>query len=229
MVAVVVSGHRGVVDSSSTVISALMTTAWRQRFVRHDFLAKLTDHTTVYHVNSSQPTYLLVLTAVCSAQAHPACSSCCWGSSASRWNGLARGKRAALLVWAAVWGSFPASSAVTCREPVWWRHMVRCACGASRRLQQRTCCAALSGSCAASSVLCDMSTNSVIHGAAGWVHALLQGNALGRGPMLLHLPLRLLATIRQRAAPAIEAASDGQMALSDLLTPTQPGAAGKHL
>lgn len=37
----------------------------------------------------------------------------------------------------------------------------------------------------------------------------VQGNALGRGPTLLHLPMRLLATIRQRAAPAIDAASSG--------------------
>lgn len=37
----------------------------------------------------------------------------------------------------------------------------------------------------------------------------LQGNALGRGPLVLHLPMRLLSTIRQRAAPAIEAANRG--------------------
>jgi hypothetical protein len=35
----------------------------------------------------------------------------------------------------------------------------------------------------------------------------LQGNALGRGPLVLHLPMRLLATIRQRAAAALPAAT----------------------
>jgi hypothetical protein len=40
----------------------------------------------------------------------------------------------------------------------------------------------------------------------------LQGNALGRGPMVLHLPMRLLATIRQRAAPAIDAANSSSRA-----------------
>ena len=30
---------------------------------------------------------------------------------------------------------------------------------------------------------------------------------MGRGPMLLHLPMRLLLTIRQRAGPAIQAAN----------------------
>lgn len=32
--------------------------------------------------------------------------------------------------------------------------------------------------------------------------AIPQGSALGRGPLVLHLPMRLLDTIRQRAAPA---------------------------
>jgi hypothetical protein len=34
-----------------------------------------------------------------------------------------------------------------------------------------------------------------------------QGNALGRGPLVLHLPMRMLATIRQRAAAALPAAA----------------------
>lgn len=44
---------------------------------------------------------------------------------------------------------------------------------------------------------------------------LFQGDALGRGPFVLHLPVRLIQTIRQRAEPALQthsaaaAAADG--------------------
>lgn len=47
---------------------------------------------------------------------------------------------------------------------------------------------------------------------------LLQGNALGRGPMVLHLPMRLFSTIRQRAAPAIEAVNSCRTSAGDLRT-----------
>lgn len=56
---------------------------------------------------------------------------------------------------------------------------------------------------------------------AGLVAAYGQGNAMGRGAMVLHLPMRLLATIKQRAAVAVEAAARNNLPISSLL----PGAA----
>jgi hypothetical protein len=54
---------------------------------------------------------------------------------------------------------------------------------------------------------------------------LLQGNALGNGPMVLHLPMRLLADIRQRATPAIEAANSSKgTAPTDLQAAAAAGA-----
>jgi hypothetical protein len=44
-------------------------------------------------------------------------------------------------------------------------------------------------------------------GSAFCLCVILQGNALGRGPLVLHLPMRLLATIKQRAAAALPPAA----------------------
>jgi hypothetical protein len=48
---------------------------------------------------------------------------------------------------------------------------------------------------------------------------MLQGTALGRGPLLLHLPMRMLATIRQRAAAALPAAAAAAQQAATLLNP----------
>lgn len=53
----------------------------------------------------------------------------------------------------------------------------------------------------------------------------VQGNALGRGPLVLHLPMRLLATIKQRAAAALPA-SQQQEQQTSLLAPA--GSAGPN-